>query len=433
MSTTLFWNCRGARKRCTGNYLRHLVGDNEVHFVGLVETKVETLDRAEVDKMIGTNWDFFHYPAIGKSGGILVLWRKDLIKFELRFADDQVVIGSITPPDGLSWAVAVVYGNKDYLRRRSIWQNIGTFCVAAEPVLVGGDFNCCLAQSKKKGGKRVTPTAGVVEMAEFMNCNDLHDLGFVGPQFTWCNNKDGNSQIWVRLDRILMNSEGLSKAPLAMVRHMGRIASDHAPLLFSLGAKVATAPERWVRFEDVWTTYPASWRIVWLNWRKTDTGSPADILNRKCHRTLRALYHWSRQRALNLNRRKTELERRIIELQNLDCTPGGLGQDLEEELRRCVGDLNDTLARLTIWWRQRAKVRWIEQGDANSHFFHLAASGRRRDNRVVLTLPNCDQPVTDQRTIWTLFRHSFGINGRIDRPASRGGLNSAMRGRSQLT
>ncbi|XP_020702563.1 uncharacterized protein LOC110114134 [Dendrobium catenatum] len=407
MSTTLFWNCRGARKKCTSNYLRHLVGDNEVHFIGLVETKVDNFDRAEVDRIIGTSWDFFHYPAIGKSGGILVLWRKNLIKFELRFVDDQVVIGSLTPPGGLCWAVAVVYGNKDYLRRRSIWENIGAFCDAAEPILVGGDFNCFLTQSEKKGGKRVTPTTGVLEMTEFMNCNDLHDLGFMGPQFTWCNNKEGNSRIWVRLDRILMNSEGLCKAPLAMVRHMGWISSDHAPLLFSLRPKGTTAPERWIWFEDVWITYPASWRIVWLNWRKIDVGSPADILNHKCHRTLRALYHWSRQRALNLNWQKMELERQIIELQNMDCTPGGLSQDHEDELRRCVGELNDTLARLTIWWRQRAKVRWIEQGDANSHFFHLAASGRRRDNRVVLTLPSCEQPVSDQWIILDTFMTFF--------------------------
>ncbi|PKU74585.1 hypothetical protein MA16_Dca003788 [Dendrobium catenatum] len=83
---------QGARKKATGNYLRHLVGDNDVHFIGLVETKIETLARADVDKLIGVGWNYFHFPSSGKSGGILVLWRKDITTFDVLDAHDQVVV-----------------------------------------------------------------------------------------------------------------------------------------------------------------------------------------------------------------------------------------------------------------------------------------------------------------------------------------------------
>ncbi|KAI0497161.1 hypothetical protein KFK09_020383 [Dendrobium nobile] len=407
MSTTLFWNCRGARKKCTGNYLRHLVGDNDVHFIGLVETKVEHLNRADVDRLIGTRWDFFHHPSVGKSGGILTLWRRDLTTFTVLEANDQAVVGTLVLPNCQSWTVAVVYGNKDYLRRRDLWRTIGSHMDGNSSALVGGDFNCCLNQMEKKGGKRVTLSAGVVEMTDFIVNNDLHDLGFVGPRFTWTNNKEGNSRIWVRLDRILMNSAGLADAPLAKVRHLGCVASDHSPLLLTISPRISTRSDWWPRFEDVWTTYPTTWRLVWRHWNRNTPGSPAEVLDRKCSRTLSALVHWSRNRMRNLTSLRGTLERRILELQELDCSTNGLSEELEVELRKCVGELNDTLARLTIWWKQRAKVRWLENGDGNSHFFHMVASGRRRDNRITgVTMAN-DRLETDPATIQTVFMNFF--------------------------
>ncbi|KAK8938531.1 hypothetical protein KSP39_PZI010850 [Platanthera zijinensis] len=47
-----------------------------------------------------------------------------------------------------------------------------------------------------------------------------------------------------------------------------------------------------------------------------------------------------------------------------------------------VKELNSTLGRLNTWWRQRAKVRWLTEGDSNTAYFHSMASNRRRGNRI---------------------------------------------------
>ncbi|XP_020686515.2 uncharacterized protein LOC110102504 [Dendrobium catenatum] len=129
-------------------------------------------------------------------------------------------------------------------------------------------------------------------MATFLVDNDLHDLGFLGPRFTWSNNKSGNSKILVRLDRELMNSEGLRMAPLATMKHLLRLASDHCPLLLNIAATIPRPGSRWFLFEDIWMTYPAIWKLVWKICYKNDYGQPAEVLNRKCSRTLRALFFW---------------------------------------------------------------------------------------------------------------------------------------------
>ncbi|XP_020700336.1 uncharacterized protein LOC110112450 [Dendrobium catenatum] len=337
---------KGARKKQTGNYLRSLIRNNEVVFVGLVETMVEDVNRSEVDRLIGNEWDFIHFPAVGLSGGLLALWRRDVTRFELITVMDQVLIGSLVFPNAQKWIVAVVYACKDYHGRRTLWDTIGANINAEFPVIVGGDFNCCLDQCEKKGGKRFKYSIGTQEMDGFLVDNDLHDLGFLGPKFTWSNNKIGNSKIWVRLDRVLMNTEGLRLAPLSTVRHLLRIASDHCPLLLNLSPGNPRPRSKWIRFEDIWMTYTATWKLVWKNWKKEDYGLPADVLNRKCQRTLKFLFFWSRNRIKELEGLKDLLEGRIQELQMLESSNVGLSEAQDLELRKLVVEFYSTLAQM---------------------------------------------------------------------------------------
>ncbi|KAI0488433.1 hypothetical protein KFK09_028264 [Dendrobium nobile] len=370
----------GARKKQTGYYLRSLIGNNEVMFVGLVETMIEDISRSDVDRLIGPNWEFFHYAAEGRSGGLLVMWRQDTTHFEVVSTMNQAIIGHLVMPNLQKWGIVLVYASKSYHSRRMLWSTIEASFDAELPMIVGGDFNCFLDQSEKKGGRKYSYSVGAQEMATFLVENDLHDLGFMGPKFTWTNNKTGNNKIWVRLDRVLMNSEGLL------------IASDHCPLLLNLTSNPPKSGSRWYRFEDIWMSYPATWKLVWKEWNKTDYGQPADVLNRKCSRTLRALFFWSRNLLKELGNLKNSLEARLGELQELECSNAGLNEAQEQEMRRKASELNTTLASITTWWRQRAKAKWIEEGDANSHFFHSFASARKRGNRIlVVQKPNGDR------------------------------------------
>ncbi|PKU70997.1 Putative ribonuclease H protein [Dendrobium catenatum] len=406
------WNCRGVRKKNTGHFLRHLVASNEVVMIGLVETKVETFGRHEVDRLVGRGWDYFHHPAVGKSGGLLLLWREDIIRFVVTVTTAQCVGGRMVLPSLQQWNVLLIYANKEYHVRRTLWETIDRVQEPSIPTIVGGDFNCCLSQEEKMGGKRFCFSAGAQEMADALARNDLHDLGFSGPKFTWSNNKDAASRIWVRLDRILINSEGLNAAPLATVKHLPRLASDHCPLLLGLGMAAEVPFFKWIRFEDIWMSYPASWRIVHKAWSRNDFGTPAEMANRKCSRTLRSLFFWSRNRIRDLGKQKEQLEERIKALQLIDSSAEGLSREQEDELRLVIGEFSATLARLATWWGQRAKVRWIEEGDANSHFFHSMASARRRSNRINEVKLSDGELTSDPTRIHDVFWQFFSAKWR---------------------
>ncbi|KAI0488447.1 hypothetical protein KFK09_028278 [Dendrobium nobile] len=182
-------------------------------------------------------------------------------------------------------------------------------------------------------------------MSAFMVDNDLHDLGFTGPKFMWSNNKQGSNKVWVRLDRVLMNSVGLQFAPLASIKHLLRLALDHFTVLLRLTNEPANPGSKRFRFEDVWRTYLATWKVVWKSWTKHNHGQLDDVLNRKCSRTLRSLFFWSRNHMKDLGETKIVLEVRLAELELLESSPVGLNSVQESELRKTASDLITNLAR----------------------------------------------------------------------------------------
>ena len=44
--------------------------------------------------------------------------------------------------------------------------------------------------------------------------------------------------------------------------------------------------------------------------------------------------------------------------------------------------LEEIILREEIHWRQKAKVKWVKDGDCNSKLFHKVANGRRNRNFI---------------------------------------------------
>lgn len=63
-----------------------------------------------------------------------------------------------------------------------------------------------------------------------VNSSGFKDLGYCGPDFTWCNTKEGNSKISPHLDRAFATSEWLKHFKDPKVHHLVESTSDHCIL-----------------------------------------------------------------------------------------------------------------------------------------------------------------------------------------------------------
>lgn len=52
------------------------------------------------------------------------------------------------------------------------------------------------------------------------------------------------------------------------------------------------------------------------------------------------------------------------------------------EIKMVSGELDKLLEQENIWWKQSAKVHWLQQGDRNTRFSHAYASQRKRKNLI---------------------------------------------------
>lgn len=74
------------------------------------------------------------------------------------------------------------------------------------PWMCFGDFNEIVSMEEKMEGARRSQR----QMGDFrdaINQCGFKDLGYIGPDFTWYNMREGEERVYLRLDRALATSE----------------------------------------------------------------------------------------------------------------------------------------------------------------------------------------------------------------------------------
>ncbi|KAI0492170.1 hypothetical protein KFK09_026436 [Dendrobium nobile] len=136
-------------------YLKEVVRDQIIFFIGLMETKMKNIDRKDVDGLIGKDWDYFHFPADGLSGGTLVLWNITVMSFVIIESSFQMIVRDLSIPNMGLWKVATVYGSRCCKEWELLWSQLSCCMDSSTPFIIGGDFNCVLNKEDKRGGMRV--------------------------------------------------------------------------------------------------------------------------------------------------------------------------------------------------------------------------------------------------------------------------------------
>lgn len=92
-----------------------------------------------------------------------------------------------------------------------------------------------------------------------------------------------------------------------------------------------------------------------------------------------------------------------------------------EQERNASRELDEILMRERILWKEKAKAKWLEEGDANTHFFHVSTISHRRYNHIPFLFDVNDARISDIDLIGQKFvafysnlfstsRHCFPLN-----------------------
>ncbi|WKA00162.1 hypothetical protein VitviT2T_018548 [Vitis vinifera] len=98
------------------------------------------------------------------------------------------------------------------------------------------------------------------------------------------------------------------------------------------------------------------------------------------------LKEWNKVSFGKLNETKKSI---LNDIANLDVIEQGGGLSSELLIQRTLRkwELKELILREEIHWRQRARVKWVKEGDCNSKFFHKVANGMR-NRKFIKVLEN---------------------------------------------
>ncbi|XP_020700283.1 uncharacterized protein LOC110112410 [Dendrobium catenatum] len=154
--------------------------------------------------------------------------------------------------------------------------------------------------------------------------------------------------------------------------------------------------------------FNSSFAVVKKEWNRNYEGDSSQVLIKKFQKSLKSLFYWSKAKHKDLNNLKEELMVEILELQNKEASEGILSEIDYWNLKNKVNEVNSIIARLNDWWKQRAKVKWLVDGDNNSKFFHAYASARRNSNKIIKIKDEFGKVVEEQNLIEETFFNYFG-------------------------
>ncbi|XP_059289936.1 uncharacterized protein LOC132043485 [Lycium ferocissimum] len=271
--------------------------------------------------------------------------------------------------------LTVVYAKCDEQLRETLWDELRLIASNSNsPWMVVGDFNCILAPEEKKGGTIHRMSKSMPLLNCMMDCS-LEDAGYIGSTYTWCNGRGPRHRVWERLDRALTNQLWNHKFPYTTVTHLVRTGSDHAPLMLEISHSWAKY-KKYFKFLNLWTEEPDFLDIVKDAWAIETVGTPMWKFHLKLKNTCKKLSEWSRNTLGNIFETTKKMEARIAQLEEV-CL-----RDNSEENRMAYNNANALLIQHVkkeeAFWRQKAGLKWITDGDANTKFFHSVINTKRR-------------------------------------------------------
>ncbi|KAJ9536534.1 hypothetical protein OSB04_un000286 [Centaurea solstitialis] len=311
-----------------------------------------------------------------------------------------------------SFFITFVYGANNLHERKSLWSNLrkAKVLMGDRPWVILGDFNSMLFPHDGFGGC----SRRNASMEDFFACvEDIEvvDIVYTGVNYTWTQKPRGGEGLHRKLDRILANTDFLSKFDGSSASFQPRGLSDHAVGILEVKC-VKCKRNVGFKFDNFVADNVDFLEVVASEWRQPVFGSFMHKLLthlKRLKKPLRCL----RGRCGDVSKRVLALKEELEAVQ-LSCDMDPQNPDLMEDLAHMYLAYEKALMDEESYFRQRAKVKWIREGDCNTKFFHNVVKERRGRN-FIRTIAGSDGIFVHDDAVGELFLEHFrGFLGMKD-------------------
>ncbi|XP_042958006.1 uncharacterized protein LOC122293492 [Carya illinoinensis] len=351
---------------------------NKPNLVFIMETKLRYMKSESIKRRIGSE-GCFTVEAVGKGGGLILLWDSSL-NLEIVNYSQGHISAWVMEEAASKWLLICFYGAPETTKRKDTWSMLKSLKPKGdEGWMIVGDFNEILTEDEKWGGK-ARPESQMELFREVMSESDLQDLGWRGEKFTRSNSHTDSTFTKERLDRAVANSKWMEMYNEAWVDVLVARTSDHKPLLVHLikqdkrGDTQGRQKAKNFKYEASWALEDECEMVLRRAWG--NNGSLNQNVIGLLNNSKRAFQVWSKMKK---QRNGKEVEEKTKLLQRLQAEESS---ENVEEIRKLTTELHALLEKEDLWWKQRAKTNWYKHGDRNTKYFHACANQRRKRNFI---------------------------------------------------
>ncbi|XP_039041973.1 uncharacterized protein LOC120180758 [Hibiscus syriacus] len=311
--------------------------------------------------------------AEGASGGLVSLWDYSAFTLGRQIVLKRIVaLKGLLVQNNLEIGIINVYGPNVQGERVEFFEQLNDVIVSLNsPVIVGGDFNTVITESKRLGSQYHSAASSIFE--NFISGWSLIEVLISGSVFTWfrgVTNVDAS-----RLDRILISTEITCEFPHLMQFALPRSLSGHNPVLLKdRKIKKFYRPFKWFNH---WVDDPClSDKIIGVCMANKGKSMFQTFLLVK-----HASKEWEGAVCNNISDLVEALRSKIDSLEKI-CISNPTDNLAQAELVSSKARLWAVSRREEREWLQKSKLKWFKEGDKNTKFFHITAASRGRINHI---------------------------------------------------
>jgi hypothetical protein len=257
------------------------------------------------------------------------------------------------------WRLTCYYGYPERGRRAQAWDLLRELRDMSDlPWCVIGDFNDLLSQEDKRG-VHPHPNWLCNGFRTAVSDCDLTDIHLEGYPFTWSKSRGRETVIEERLDRAMATSTWLMMYPEVKLQNLLASHFDHSPILLQNSPVVRIQSNYMFRFENLWLKEEDVEEVVEDGWGR-DRGV---VVTDRISRCADKLKRWGRRKRVKFKQEVQECSEELERLRgNHDVSESRRYQEVQERHARL-------LIQEETYWKQRAKMHWLKEGDLNTKFF----------------------------------------------------------------
>ncbi|XP_024995944.1 uncharacterized protein LOC112529100 [Cynara cardunculus var. scolymus] len=183
-----------------------------------------------------------------------------------------------------------------------------------------------------------------------------------------------------KLDRFFVSSEFLSMWPDANATILAREYSDHCPIVLTCNS--ADFGPTSFRFFNSWLVHEDIRDLVHTAWNSIKCRSTADVTLAAKLRTVKgAIKKWKVEVLYKEKSSIEEIKKKIDDLETkAESSP--LSDAEIEDRKNWKAEAKHLEYANTLDLKQRARVKWVIDGDENSSFFHGVVNANRNRHRI---------------------------------------------------